>query len=88
MQKKIEQTESRILTPGQKQHLADKGYIIVPNVLSNDEVEIALGMFKGWQATIPNHNILYIENATLTAYTSTTKPATKSMPGTSELGLR
>ena len=59
MQKKIEQTESRILTPGQKQHLADKGYVVVPNVLSNDEVEIALGMFKGWQATIPNHHTIH-----------------------------
>ena len=49
---KIEQTETRLLTPGQKQHLADKGYVVIPNVLSNDEVEIALNMFKNWQTKV------------------------------------
>ena len=42
-----------------KRELQDKGYCIIPNVLSPGEVSNALMMFKDWQKTIPNHDILH-----------------------------
>lgn len=48
-----------MLSQAQKQQLQNKGYLVVPNVLSADEVELALGMFKNWQKTIPNHDIIH-----------------------------
>ena len=41
------------------QELNEKGYTVVPNVLSKDEVEEALSLFKAWQKTIPNHDIIH-----------------------------
>ena len=39
-----------------KQELATKGYAIVPNVISTEQVEIAKKLFREWQATIPDHD--------------------------------
>ena len=41
------------------QELQEKGYTVVPNVLSKDEVEEALSLFKAWQKTIPNHDTIH-----------------------------
>ena len=39
--------------------LENKGYCIVPNVLSNEEVIEAKKLFYTWQKTIPNHDIIH-----------------------------
>lgn len=39
--------------------LDEKGYCIIPNVLSNEEVEVAKQLFYKWQKTIPNHNKIH-----------------------------
>ena len=39
--------------------LQQNGYTVVPNVLSKSEVEEALSLFKAWQKTIPNHDIIH-----------------------------
>ena len=36
--------------------LATKGYCVVPNVLSEDEITEAKQLFYNWQKTIPNHD--------------------------------
>lgn len=55
----VKQSKTQMLTAKQKQHLDDKGYVVIPNVLSQDEVDAALEMFKEWQATIPNHDTIH-----------------------------
>ena len=42
-----------------KQQLQTKGYCIVPDVLSNDEVLYCKNLFKDWQKTIPNHDEIH-----------------------------
>ena len=42
-----------------KQELATKGYAIVPNVISTEQVEIAKKLFREWQATIPDHDNIH-----------------------------
>ena len=39
-----------------KKDLEEKGYCIIPNILSNDEIEEAKTLFYDWQKTIPNHD--------------------------------
>jgi len=39
--------------------LNEKGYTIVPDVLTPSEVEEALGLFKAWQKTIQNHDEIH-----------------------------
>ena len=39
-----------------KQELATKGYAIIPNVISPEQVEIAKKLFREWQGTIPDHD--------------------------------
>ena len=48
-----------MLSQAQKLELQANGYLVVPNVLSADEVDTALGMFKNWQKTIPNHDTIH-----------------------------
>ena len=48
-----------MLSQAQKLQLQANGYLVVPNVLSADEVDTALGMFKNWQKTIPNHDTIH-----------------------------
>lgn len=43
------------------QELKEKGYCVIPNVLSSEEVDVAKQMFFDWQKTIPNHD--YIHNS-------------------------
>ena len=45
-----------------KQTLSEKGYVIVPNVLTEDQIKYCKKIFKDWQKTIPNHD--YMHNAT------------------------
>ena len=42
-----------------KINLENNGYCIIPNVLSNDEINYSLDLFKKWQKTIPNHNLIH-----------------------------
>ena len=39
-----------------KQQLETKGYAIIPNVISPEQVEIAKKLFREWQGTIPDHD--------------------------------
>jgi len=41
------------------QELQTKGYCVIPNVLSNREVEDAKDLFYKWQKTIPNHDKIH-----------------------------
>ena len=41
--------------------LRTKGYVVIPNVLTPEEVEIATTKFDAWRASIPDHD--YIHNA-------------------------
>jgi hypothetical protein len=36
------------------QHLEKNGYVIVPNVLTKEEIENALGMFHSWRKSVPD----------------------------------
>lgn len=38
-----------------KSHLTHKGYVVVPNVLSEEEIAEAKRLMRGWQDTIPDH---------------------------------
>ena len=42
-----------------KSELAEKGYCIIPDVLSEHEVELCMSSFKYWQNSIPDHNIMH-----------------------------
>jgi ectoine hydroxylase-related dioxygenase (phytanoyl-CoA dioxygenase family) len=42
-----------------KLELEMKGYAIIPNVLSTEEIEIAKKMMYDWQKTIPNHDSMH-----------------------------
>ena len=42
-----------------KKELETKGYVVIPNVISKEQVTIAKKLFKEWQATIPNHDKLH-----------------------------
>jgi ectoine hydroxylase-related dioxygenase (phytanoyl-CoA dioxygenase family) len=42
-----------------KKQLDAKGYAIIPNVISPEQVEIAKKLFRGWQATIPDHDKIH-----------------------------
>ena len=44
-----------------KNELSTKGYVVVPNVLTSEEVEIATDKFDKWRESIPDHD--YIHNA-------------------------
>ena len=44
-----------------RQELEEKGYCIVPNVLTDQECENAYNMFHEWKTTIPDHD--YIHNS-------------------------
>ena len=48
-----------MLSTQQINHLKQKGYLVVQDVLTKSEVHNALNMFKNWQKTIPNHNMLH-----------------------------
>ncbi len=39
--------------------LNEKGYCIIPNVLSENEINYAKDLFYKWQKTIPNHNKIH-----------------------------
>ena len=41
------------------EQLKYKGYTIIPDILSNKEVEIATNLFKDWQKTIKNHDQIH-----------------------------
>ena len=45
-----------------KQSLNEKGYVVIPNILSEEEVQYCKTLFKDWQKTVPNHD--YMHNAT------------------------
>ena len=42
-----------------KDTLSTKGYVVIPNIISKEKVEIAKQMFYKWQKTIPNHEELH-----------------------------
>lgn len=42
-----------------KQHLQQHGWVIIPDVLSEEEIEHAKTSFYSWQKTIPNHDTFY-----------------------------
>jgi hypothetical protein len=42
-----------------QKELLEKGYCVVPNILSNEEINKAKEMFYCWQKTIPNHNKIH-----------------------------
>ena len=42
-----------------QKELKDKGYCIVPNILTEDEINTAKSMFKDWQSTIYNHDEIH-----------------------------
>lgn len=42
-----------------KQKLKENGYVVIPNMLSEDEVKHALGLFYAWQKTIPGLESLH-----------------------------
>ena len=42
-----------------KQELSEKGYVIVPDVLTEKQVTYCKGIFKDWQKTIPNHDKIH-----------------------------
>ena len=42
-----------------KQELSEKGYVVVPNVLTEDQVKYCKKIFKDWQKTIPNHDVMH-----------------------------
>ena len=42
-----------------KQQLETKGYAIIPNVISPEQVEIAKKLFREWQGTIPDHDKIH-----------------------------
>ena len=42
-----------------KEQLAEKGYCIVPNVLSSEDVKLCKQKFKDWQKTIPKHDKIH-----------------------------
>jgi len=42
-----------------KQSLLEKGYCIIPNVLSNEDIDEGKKLFYDWQKTIPNHDKLH-----------------------------
>lgn len=39
--------------------LKDNGYVIIPNILTIEEIEIATKMFKDWQGKVPNLEYLH-----------------------------
>ena len=39
-----------------KSELSRKGYVVVPNVLTQDEIVQCLEWFRDWQSSIPNHD--------------------------------
>lgn len=42
-----------------KQHLAEHGWAIVPDVLTDEEIQSAKESFYAWQKTIPNHDTIH-----------------------------
>tara|TARA_Y100000389_G_C17458774_1_gene520085 strand:- start:5 stop:877 length:873 start_codon:yes stop_codon:yes gene_type:complete len=42
-----------------KQHLQEHGWIIIPDVLTEEEIDHAKASFYSWQKTIPNHDIIH-----------------------------
>jgi hypothetical protein len=44
---------------GVKRNLETKGYCVVPDVLTPGEVEENLALFRTWQASIPNHDVVH-----------------------------
>jgi len=42
-----------------KKDLEEKGYCIVPDILSSDEIEEGKQLFYDWQKTIPNHDLMH-----------------------------
>ena len=42
-----------------KQHLQEHGWVVIPDVLSEKEIEHAKMSFYSWQKTIPNHETFY-----------------------------
>ena len=42
-----------------KQHLQEHGWIIIPDVLTEEEIDHAKTSFYSWQKTIPNHDIIH-----------------------------
>lgn len=41
--------------------LKDNGYCVIPDILSQDEIEYAKSEFRKWQLTIPDHDRLHIK---------------------------
>lgn len=39
--------------------LQDKGYTVIPNILTSSETDEALTLFKDWQKTISNHDVIH-----------------------------
>ena len=42
-----------------KQHLTEHGWAVVPNVLTDEEIQSAKESFYAWQKTIPNHDTIH-----------------------------
>ena len=42
-----------------QKELDDKGYCVIPNVLTPKEVTYAYNLFKEWQRTIPDHDHMH-----------------------------
>lgn len=42
-----------------KQELSEKGYVVVPNVLTEEQITYSKKIFKDWQKTIPNHDVIH-----------------------------
>jgi hypothetical protein len=62
MQKRIEELEKQMscmLIDKYVETLKTNGYVIIPNVLTSEEIDIAKNKFYNWQQTIPNHDKLH-----------------------------
>ena len=42
-----------------KEHLRVRGWVVVPNVLSPEEIDTAITYFKEFQSEIENHDIIH-----------------------------
>tara|TARA_B110000967_G_scaffold202074_1_gene240288 strand:+ start:1813 stop:2697 length:885 start_codon:yes stop_codon:yes gene_type:complete len=42
-----------------KKELEDKGYVVIPNVLTPEEVREAKELHDKWRSTIPNHDVIH-----------------------------
>lgn len=62
LQRKIENLEDEIFDLLLLKYIIDlkkKGYVIIPNVITNDEIKIACDLFHKWKNSIRNHDKIH-----------------------------